>query len=192
MDVGSIFLILALVLVVALFVGRPFLQSQSVPQQSEATDQAEHRRSSLLAERDRLLTALQELDFDNRLGKIPSEDYQNTRSGLVQNAALVMRRLDEIPGVGVQDSAEDRIEQAIAARRADAAVARSNSGATGKSSPVAAPAGGSAAALVKDDIEELLATRKRDRQEKSAGFCPKCGKPAQSSDRFCSRCGTTL
>ena len=183
MDVGSIFLILALVLVVALFVGRPFLQSRSVPQQSEATDLAEHRRSSLLAERDRLLTALQELDFDNRLGKIPSEDYQNTRTGLVQNAALVMRRLDEIQGVGIQDSAEDRIEQAIAARRADAAVARSNGGAAVKSSP---------AALVKDDIEELLATRKRDRQEKSAGFCPKCGKPAQNSDRFCSRCGTTL
>ena len=51
MDVGSIFLILALVLVVALFVGRPFLQSRSVPLQSEAADRAEHRRSTLLADR---------------------------------------------------------------------------------------------------------------------------------------------
>ena len=182
MDAGSIFLILALVLVVALFVGRPFLQSSNVPIQSEATDSAEHRRSGLLADRDRLLTALQELDFDNRLGKIPSEDYTEMRSGLMKNAAQVMRQLDEIQGSEkTQDSAEDLIEQVIAARRADAAVARSN-GATAVKVGVA-PA---------DDIEDLLAARKRDRQEKSVGFCPKCGKPAQKSDRFCSRCGTTL
>ena len=188
MDVGSIFLILALVLVVALFVGRPFLQSRSVPLQSEAADRAEHRRSTLLADRDRLLTSLQELDFDYRLGKIPGEDYPVMRSSLMQNAAKVMRQLDEIQGVGKSpDSAEDLIEQVIAARRADAAVIRSNGGAAAKPAPSPEATG-----VGQDDIEDLLASRKRERQEKSAGFCPKCGKPAQKSDRFCSRCGTTL
>lgn len=183
MEVGSIFLILALALIVGLYVARPFFQSQ--PNQSRTInsekDNDEHHRSTLLAERDRMLTSLQELDFDHRLGKIPDEDYPEMRSDLVKSAAQVLRGLDEIQGSQPSESVEDRIERVIAARRADAAVAKS-----GTSAPVRVIAPPS------DSLEELIATRRRDRQEKSAGFCPKCGKPAQKSDRFCSRCGTTL
>jgi hypothetical protein len=183
MEVGSIFLILALALIVGLFVARPFFQSRSTQTRTENSqlDNDEHLRSSLLAERDRMLTSLQELDFDHRLGKIPDEDYPEMRANLVQSAARVLRGLDEIQGSQQIESVEDRIERVIAARRADAAVAKSDHGAAVR---VIAPPS--------DSIEELIATRRRDRQEKSAGFCPKCGKPALKSDRFCSRCGTTL
>ncbi len=185
MEVGSIFLILALALIVGLFVGRPFFQSRALKPRSvnSELDIEEHRRSSLLAERDRMLTALQELDFDQRLGKIPDEDYPEMRSDLVTSTAHVLRSLDEIQGSQQSESVEDRIEMVIAARRADAAVG------AGKAPPKEAVR---VIPQPSDSLEELIATRRRDRQEKSAGFCPKCGKPALKSDKFCSRCGTTL
>jgi hypothetical protein len=188
MDAGSIFLILALILLVGIFVARPFLRPQLASVLRKEDEGAEHQRSSLLADRDRLLTALQELDFDHRLGKIPAEDYPEMRANMLSSAALVMRKLDEIQGVAAQpESPEDRIEQVIAARRADAAVVKAGNGAS-----AAVAAAVKAPARANDELENLIASRKRDRQEKSAGFCPKCGKPAQKSDRFCSRCGTTL
>ena len=40
-----------------------------------------------------------------------------------------------------------------------------------------------------EQIEELIEKRRMSRLEKSAGFCPQCGKPVQKSDRFCPFCG---
>jgi predicted amidophosphoribosyltransferase len=40
-----------------------------------------------------------------------------------------------------------------------------------------------------DLVEQKIANRRRERNEKSAGFCPNCGGPLQKSDRFCPKCG---
>ena len=119
MDIGAIFLILAVSILVGLFVARPFMERQSISTQS-GDDQV---LSSLLAERDRLIGALQELDFDFTLEKIPALDYAPMRAGLLQRAADVLRKLDTFQpqNSGSQD-AESRLEAVIAARRADAAV----------------------------------------------------------------------
>jgi len=190
MDAGSILLILALVFAVGLFISRPFFArarpdaSGETGQKSTLSDNAERRRSALLAEKDRLLTAIQELDFDHRLGKIQEEDYPAMRAGLMQNAALVLRRLDEFQDRPQRGAVEDLIEQAVAARRADARVRAS----------VQAPAAVPAAGVIEkdDDVEELIAARRREREEKSSGFCPKCGRPVKKSDRFCSKCGSVV
>ena len=50
----------------------------------------------LLANRENALNALQELDFDFKLGKIPAEEYSIQRASLLQMGAEVLRRLDEI------------------------------------------------------------------------------------------------
>jgi predicted amidophosphoribosyltransferase len=52
--------------------------------------------------------------------------------------------------------------------------------------------GGNGRNKQKDELEEIIASRKRSRQESSAGFCPHCGRPVSKSDKFCSRCGTAL
>ena len=187
--IGSIFLILALVLLIAMFVARPFFRQGFQDAAGVAPEnQLEHRRSSLMAERDRILTALQELEFDYVLGKVPVEDYPEQRAVLLYNGAAVLRQLDEIqPGEqGAGRSVEDRIEAAVAARRADASVT--------KASPAGAvsEAGARQKAAGKDALEDLIAARKRQREEKSVGFCPGCGKPVQKSDKFCSRCGANL
>lgn len=178
MDFGSILLILALAILVGLFVSRPLFgqtaEKELVADQKTAQAK-EHERSALLAEYDRVLSALQELEFDYNLGKIPEEDYPLQRAALLQTGVDTLRRLDEIQPQAGKETAEDRIEAAISARRAD-----------GRRQRVATADGPD------DEIEQLIAARRRERQEKSAGFCPKCGKPIQESDRFCSRCGTTI
>ena len=68
MDIGSIFLILAILVPVVIFITRPILEHSA----TVVTDE-EHQYSALLAERDRVLLALQELEFDHDLGKIPEE-----------------------------------------------------------------------------------------------------------------------
>jgi len=202
MDIGALFLLLALLILVALFVSRPFLE-----QQPAAALQEEHAASSLLAERDRILTALQELDFDHVLGKIPAEDYPVQRSSLLQRGAAILRQLDalttstalsassslfakhpsEASASGRGESAEDRLEAAVVARRADAAIEL-----------------GSAKEAADEDVEALIAKRRASLKDKAAGafvvsgafvvagFCPKCGRPLLSSDSFCPQCGYAL
>ncbi|MEJ2707040.1 MAG: zinc ribbon domain-containing protein [Anaerolineales bacterium] len=187
MDLGSLFLILALLLLVILFISRPFIERRrSVPDFMASSE--EHELSSLMAERDRLLNALQELDFDHALGKIPDEDYPHQRSILLHKGAEILREIDQFQAEATAEDAEARLEAAIAARRADAAdtlspAARAEWTRAAVSAEIANP---------DDELEVLLAKRRRERQEKSAGFCPQCGGPVQKSDRFCPKCGTIL
>jgi hypothetical protein len=187
MDIGSILLILALLLLVALFVARPLFNREAVLVSPPNTD---HEVSSLLAERDRILDALQELDFDQALGKIPPEDYSEQRALLVSHGADVLRELDRLDRSAPSGVGEDRIEAAIAARRTEAGAPGQALSMKGSS---AAPSGGLEIAAVPDDeLETLLAARRRARQDKSAGFCPQCGRPVQKSDLFCPKCGKAL
>jgi len=175
MYIGTFFLLLALLILIAVFVSRPFLERQP-----SATLQEEHAASSLLAERDRILTALQELDFDHALGKIPAEDYPLQRSSLLQRGAAILRHLDALtpspsPASGRGESAEDRLEAAIATRLADATTESA-----------------SATGTTDEDLEALIAKRRASLKDKAAGFCPKCGRPIWSSDSFCPQCGYAL
>ena len=171
MDIGSLLLILALLIPVVLFIARPFMEKQSTAVTAE-----EHDYSALLAERDRILDALQELDFDYTLGKIPAADYEAQRARLMRGGAEVLRQIDEAEGrTGEQASADARLEEAIAARK----------------SAAQAPA-----ADADDDIEALIAARRRAKtasgESKGAGFCPQCGTAVYEGDRFCPKCGYAL
>ena len=133
----------------------------------------EHELSTLMAERDRVINSLQELDFDFKLGKIPEEDYPTQRTNLLQKGADLLRKIDSIaPQSASAQDADVRIEKAIAAHRADASMAKTE--------------------ISDDDVESMVAARRKGRKEKSSGFCPKCGKPVMVSDRFCPSCGKSL
>jgi hypothetical protein len=176
MDIGSTFLVLGLFVLVVLFIAKPLLEKKSV-----AVSQQEHDLSALLAEKDRTLTTLQELEFDYQLGKIPEQDYPPIRAALMQRGADLLRKIDEFQPQVQPAPAEDRLEAAISARRLATA-------------PLAAPVhnGGNGVRVPDDDIEQLIASRRRGRQEKAGGFCPKCGNAVQQSDRFCPKCGASL
>jgi hypothetical protein len=172
MDLGAIFVLLALLVGVGLFLAAPLMRR--LP---GGFSQPSPEASSLLAERDRVINALQELDFDFKLGKIPDEDYPPQRTVLLQRGAEILRRLDELqPNAGsgpqADSDASARIEQAAAAGRPDAS--------------------GMPTQLTDDRIESMLAARRTGRTAKSAGFCPRCGKPVLVSDKFCPNCGKAL
>jgi hypothetical protein len=168
MEIGALFLILALALLVGMFISRPFFVMESEPEVEESEpkpDQtADHLRSALLADRDRLLAALQELDFDYNLGKIPEDDYPPQRSVLTHDTAEVLRRLDELMPSAVVEAAPEP----------------------------PAPAEPVVVEPPDEALELLIAQRRRNRLEKAIGFCPRCGKPVKKSDKFCSRCGMPI
>jgi len=121
MDIGSVFVILGIFLLAGLFVIRPFFD-----QERKGEDRVRHRYSHLIAEKERLLAAIQELDLDLELKKISPEDHTKKRSQLTVEAAQVLRELDQLKGVkpGLQaDSASagggelDELEALISSRR---------------------------------------------------------------------------
>lgn len=181
MDVGSILFLLAMFILIGLFIARP-LFDRDVSGVAQEDDQTEHEVSSLLAEQDRVLNALQELDFDHALGKIPEDEYPAQRTLLLQRGADVLRQLDEYGADTKNNELDERVEAAIAERRA---ISSQGVG--------VAIAGGTRVAIeADDDVEIQLAARRRSRQDKSAGFCPQCGRPVQASDSFCPSCGEPL
>ncbi len=173
MEIGAILLLLALLVPVALYLVQPFGRPGTFDVRGE-----EHELSALLAERERIIAALQELDFDYALGKIAGDDYPSQRAALLQQGADVLRRLDALTAPSAREGAptveemKERLEAAVAARHARAAAQSDD--------------------LADEDLEALIAARRRARQERSAGFCPHCGKAILDSDRFCPSCGEDL
>jgi hypothetical protein len=92
MDIITFFILLLLVLGVSIILSQPFLEKP----QKESLEKT--RQVDLCAEYDRLLSSLQELDFDNSLGKIPAEDYEMQRKSLLQAGAEILKQLEEING----------------------------------------------------------------------------------------------
>jgi len=167
-QLSSIFLILAVIVLVGLYLYAPLAARARQISTGES-----HEVSSLKAERDRVINSLQELDFDHNLGKIPAEDYPEQRAALLQKGADILRKLDELtPPSSSGINAESRIENAAAATRADSSAGQPD--------------------LNDEDIESIIMARRKQHKSKSAGFCPKCGKPVLVSDQFCPACGKSL
>ena len=175
MELTAIFFSLAVLILVGMYLYAPFMERRA-----RRVTEEEHELSALMAERDRVVNSLQELDFDFKLGKVPEEDYPTQRASLLQKGADILRKIDTLTlaspnGRGAEDEGDDteaRLEKAIAARRADAANAQPE--------------------VSDDDLEALISSRRKGRPNKSAGFCPRCGKPVMVTDRFCPSCGKSL
>jgi len=168
MELGSLFLVLAVLVIVSVYLYAPFTRRAQRVRMSESQE-----ISALRAERDRVINSLQELDFDYNLGKIPAEDYPAQRTSLLQRGADILRKLDEVaPVASSSGDVEKRIEKAAASKRAGSSSRKSK--------------------ISDDELESMLATRRKLHKGKSAGFCPKCGKPILVTDKFCPSCGKAL
>jgi len=164
-ETAAILLTLGVTILVGLYLYAPFMERQA-----RRVTVEEHELSALLAERDRVVNSLQELDFDFNLGKIPEGEYPEQRTLLLQKGADILKKIDSYsPKADSAQDTESRLEKAIAAHRT-----------------------GASAELTDDEIESLVVNRRKARKNKSAGFCPKCGKPVIESDRFCPSCGKSL
>jgi hypothetical protein len=93
-------LVLGAVLAVAcvLLVARPFLRDPAPKDDRlDAPEPQEEMRVALAEERDRALSALKELEFDHRTGKISDEDYRELVGPLRRRAAEALKALDPKP-----------------------------------------------------------------------------------------------
>jgi len=167
MEAGAILLLAAVLLIISAIVVRPLIPSSrktkfSGNERLENNDTANHQLSVLLAEKERLLNTIQEMDFDHETGKIPDELYTGQRDELVHTAAGILKQLAELGHV-----------ESIPSGSVTATVPTKSSGSY-------------------DDLDELIARRKLERNTKPTGFCPKCGQTLHANDRFCPKCGTTI
>lgn len=162
MDLGSILIILALALIVGAVIARPLFEEQGRDRNTK-----EQKRSVLLAEEEKVLATLQELDMDFAMGKVLAEDYKAQRAALVTEGASVLKAMDEARVASSVDGA-----------------------ATGTTSEkvrlVAAHP-----APDEDEIEAEIARRRRPKGSQS-GYCGQCGRPVVAGDRFCSHCGASV
>lgn len=172
LTIGSILLGGALILIVILFLARPFAVAEDEERRigREAVD-------ALLLRKESLLREIRELDEDYEAAKVAPEMYRHNRPQLLKQAALVMKQLDER---GYSEAAEipadvdARIEAAVRRARSpqqvddqiEAAVRQARARAA---APAAEPAGNGA-----------------------ARYCPSCGRPVEPDDRFCPKCGRNL
>ena len=168
MDIGSLLLGLALLLVVAFLVVRPLLDKTS------AADREAGPLDRLLFERERVLAALRDLDFDHAMGKTLDDDYVAQREQLLAQGTAVLKQLDSLaPDQAPAPVVDDEIEQAVARLR-------------GRREPAA----------VDDDIEAGLTARRaapaNATAKLGARFCSQCGHPARPDDKFCGTCGLSL
>jgi len=143
MEIASILLGLALLIVVGLFVGKPFL-TDSAPKRPLSPKQ------QLLARKATLMNDLRDLEFDHDTKKVPDDVYEFQRTALVKETAVVLKQLDSPKE---SQAIDDDIE---------AAIARAKSGET--------------------------ASKKTAVSGKKT-FCSNCGKPLDSNDKFCTKCG---
>ncbi len=178
MQIVSIFFTLGILIFVGVFLYMPFLERRA-----RRVTEEEHETSTLLAERERVVNSLQELENDYQLGKVPEEDYPAQRANFLQRGADVLRKLDELAPGSMETSKQVDKEMSPSRASRDNGDARINAARRKKVS---------GKKLTDDDIESLIASRRKSRKSKSAGFCPKCGKPVMATDRFCPACGKML
>lgn len=165
MTIGSFFLGVALLLIVALFISRPLWQPHTVPPVLELTP-----RQALEVQKDVILDQIRALDFDLETGKIPAAIHEQQRPRLVAEASELLKQIDALDQAaghpaGAADQyqlahRDDEIERAIALMREKRAAGEGAMVAT-----AARPA-------VDDDIEQAIAQVRAARRPESLGRPP--------------------
>ena len=171
MTIGSIFLGLALLILVGLFVTRPLLKRQ--PRRRSNTSAYE----DLLAQKEAVLTQILNLDFDYDTGKVPVSEYKKLRADYVGEATAILKQLDALEtGEEIVDSVSKKTEGETTKSQAaeiEAAIALlRQSPAKSTPSPSSSP----------PDLKTYSGNGK-------AVYCTQCGQPADSNDKFCASCG---
>ncbi|MGM0555688.1 MAG: zinc ribbon domain-containing protein [Myxococcota bacterium] len=164
----------ALTLYAAFHIVAPFFQSREDQLRFEVLDEDLRRIEELVAQRAYLLKSLRELQLDYDTGKIPDDDYEQTRKKLELEAVTVLRELDEVHGGrGWQQAIDEELSERIQGIRQ-----RGSEESTGT---LEAKIEAGSDEPVSDDVEAAPEGHELD--------CPECGKSMEVDARFCSQCG---
>jgi hypothetical protein len=144
------------------FIARPVIENRGF-----AVTDSDRRTSALQAQRDQILTVLQELDMDHAIGKIEEGGYFEQRSVLVARGAAVLKELDQLVGVVVETDGQEK-SQDLGSRKDDAS------------------------RELEAQIENAVSNLRERGSDSEDNFCSHCGKVLVSGDRFCAHCGTAI
>jgi len=188
MTIGSILVGLAMLLLVAAFIARPFFETTAAAPQKTSLTRRQTRKTSLLAEKETLLQKIRELDFDHDTGKIPTEVYQPQRAAWVTQAAETLKQLDGAAPAKVATKAKPTIKQTTETDDIEAAVARLRARRAAKVQATAAqqPAAAAAAQPATNGMTAPTPAANAVR------FCTQCSQAANNNDKFCAYCGSKL
>jgi len=184
MTIGTILLGIAVFLIVAAIVYRPFLEPRY---RSEIGS----RRQALLDQKEAVLEEIHLLDFDHETGKVPDRHYASQRVTLIREAAELLRELDahglNLPAANPADAQDDAIEAAIRRlrRRPDPQPANGNG-------PAPLPVAEAVAEAAEASPRQPLPAPAREAAPIAGAFCPQCGNGHDAGDKFCAFCGTQL
>ncbi|MCA9929598.1 MAG: zinc-ribbon domain-containing protein [Anaerolineales bacterium] len=121
-------------------------------------------RHTLFIQKNELLEQIRLLDFDHETGKLPTDVYEVQRQALVEETAVLLKKLDAAPVSNSKVAKLDtKIETAVAQMRGQPLVAVT----------------AAAAATHGDALPR-------------GRFCSQCGNPIDQADKFCSTCGHKL
>ena len=104
--IGSILFGLIILILLFLFLVRPFMKASS---EVEAVS----KRQELTTRKEAVLEAIRALDFDHDTGKMPDEEYDQQRSVLMAEAVATLKAMDEMPAMPVNEDVYAQIEAAI-------------------------------------------------------------------------------
>lgn len=105
---------LGIAVVVVAFVAAPFFLLTGRPSEGTAKNpETSEALAELLAEKETIYAAIQELDFDLKSGKLSPEDHGDLRQRHEAQAAVVLKRIDELQGAtpGAEKSRASRREK---------------------------------------------------------------------------------
>ncbi len=157
MDPIAIIVGLILLGVAAMFVVKPF-RARPQPGSKKPTATLQPHQAHTAA-----LSALRDLDFDFRTGKVSEEDYPALRAQLIVEAAKYLE---------AENGEDDRLEAMIRTRK------------TAMAHEKPCPKCGK-----KMDAEARFCP---DCGTEFGMACPSCGKPVKAGDFFCSSCGSKI
>jgi len=91
MAFSSFLIVLGIFVIAGIIIVRPFLVEQNI-----STPVVPKKYDSLLAERERLLSSIEDLDLEHDLQKISSQEHSRNRDILLSQAAQVLVQLDKL------------------------------------------------------------------------------------------------
>jgi hypothetical protein len=170
----EIIILLAIVILTAVFVTLPFFKKNTDVQNPIEQRSNPIENPSLLelkrlnSEKESLYTALNDIEFDYGLGKLSREDYDDLKRDYKAKAASVLKQIDAIGEGQHSPGLEDELEKEIIALRKSKSPEH-------------------------DEIEEeILKVRKQNIDKNRYLTCMNCGNQYSARDLFCSRCGIGL
>lgn len=178
MVVATLILAVVLALAATAWVVWPLLNRTPAPVLVEDDGLAD-----LLGRKDAVVSAIRDLEFDFKLGKLSEEDFQRYNDSLRRQAVALLQQIEQVAPASIGLDATVEAEVMRRRRMADGVQAPAHS------RPVAVPAGAAVATGVINGIAPRPASVKGSARRK---YCTECGSPLEAHHRFCAKCGTPV